>query len=373
MKPIKVLSIIGTRPEVIKMAPVIKELERREGRFLSTVIITGQHKEMCQPYLNLFSIEPDYDLSIMRKDQTLNMIVSSILSSLPAYLVKVHPDVMLVQGDTSSAFAAALCAYHNKTLVGHVEAGLRTGDKYNPFPEEMNRRLIGTIADLHFAPTPRSRDNLLAAGVPGNQIFVTGNTVIDALKLIVRNDYAFNHELLSILDYDSKRIICVTTHRRESFGEPLRNVLSAIKKIVAAYADVEVIIPVHYNPNVRSKIHELLGHVERVHLIEPLPYETFVQLLNKTYLILTDSGGIQEEAPSLSKPVLVLRETTERPEGIEAGTARLIGTDTQAIVSAVQELLENPESYKRMISARNPYGDGNAAVKIVEVLQNTFG
>lgn len=368
MNKINVLSIIGTRPEVIKMAPVIKEIERRGGRFMQTVVLTGQHREMCRPFLDLFSISPDRDLAIMQVDQTLNSIVGAILSSLPPVLAQVEPDVVLVQGDTSSAFAAALAAFHAKIRIGHVEAGLRTGTRYNPFPEEINRALIGRIADFHFAPTTRARENLTHEGVPPDQIYVTGNTSIDALKMTLaagreRGDGsgAFNP--------GPGRVIAVTTHRRESFGEPLGNTLAALKRIVAAYPDVQIVLPVHYNPNVRTHVYKVLDDVERIHLIEPLEYRSFINLLDRAYLVLTDSGGIQEEAPSLGKPVLVLRETTERPEGIEAGTARLVGTDVDKIVAAVSELLDDEGAYRAMACAVNPYGDGTAAIRIVDVLE----
>lgn len=372
MRKIKVLSIIGTRPEVIKMAPVIRELRSRPAVFEPTVIVTGQHREMSEPYMNLFAIKADVDLAIMQKNQTLDSIFVNILTVLPAALVKLEPDIMLVQGDTSSAFAAALAAYHGKIMVGHVEAGLRTGNKYNPFPEEMNRRLVGAVADLHFAPTASARANLLREGVPEKHVFVTGNTVIDALRMVVRDEYAFTHEALSRIDYARRRVICVTTHRRESFGEPLKNTLRALKEIVRRHSDVEIVLPVHYNPNVRPYVYEVLTGTERIHLIEPLSYEPFVQLMNKSYLIVSDSGGVQEEAPGLGKPVLVLRETTERPEGIEAGTARLVGTDAERIVSAVTELLEDETAYKKMSRAVNPYGDGKAATRIAEVIEKTF-
>jgi len=372
MRKIKVLSIIGTRPEVIKMAPVIRELRNRPTVIEPTVIVTGQHREMSEPYMNLFGIKADVDLAIMQENQTLDSIFVNILTVLPAALARIEPDIMLVQGDTSSAFAAALAAYHGKIMVGHVEAGLRTGNKYNPFPEEMNRRLVGAVADLHFAPTASARANLLREGVPEEHIFVTGNTVIDALRMVVRDEYAFTHEVLSRIDYAKRRVICVTTHRRESFGEPLKNTLRALKEIVRRHPDVEIVLPVHYNPNVRPYVYEALAGTERIHLIEPLSYEPFVQLMNKSYLIVSDSGGVQEEAPGLGKPVLVLRETTERPEGIEAGTARLVGTDAERIVSVVTELLEDEAAYKKMSRAVNPYGDGKAAIRIAEVIEKTF-
>lgn len=372
MKKIKVISIIGTRPEVIKMAPVIKELNQRSNRFESKVIITGQHKEMCLPYLDLFKIVPDDNLDIMQENQSLNHIVIKILSELPAVFDRINPDIILVQGDTTSAFAASLVAYHREVKVGHVEAGLRTYNKFNPFPEEMNRHLIGVLADLHFAPTKKARDNLISEGISSEIIHVTGNTVIDALLSIVKDDYVFDHAVLKKLDFSTKRIICVTTHRRESFGTPLKNTLQALKKIIEIFSDVEIILPVHYNPNVKRHVYEVLGEVDRIHLIEPLSYEPFVQLLNKSYIILTDSGGIQEEAPSLGKPVLVLRETTERPEGIEAGTAKMVGTDIEKIVKSVEELMIYKDFYDKMARSSNPYGDGTAAQQIVGILENSF-
>lgn len=365
---IKVLTIIGTRPEVIKMAPVIKEIESRGECFKSRVVVTGQHLEMCKPYLKLFSIAPDHDLSIMAENQTLNSIVVKILERFPEVLEEFKPDIVLVQGDTTSAFASALSAFHQKIRVGHVEAGLRTFNKYNPFPEEMNRHLISSLSDLHFAPTKRGESNLIAEGIPKEKIYVTGNTVIDALKMVVKENYCFENEKLRNIDFDKNRVICVTTHRRESFGEPLQNTLKALKKIIERFPDVEAVFPVHYNPNVRKLVYDELGKSDRIHLIEPLSYEPFVQLMNRSYMVLTDSGGIQEEAPSLGKPVLVLRETTERPEGIEAGTAKMVGTDMEKIISAATELLENKKSYHKMAHAVNPYGDGNAAVRIVDTL-----
>lgn len=368
-----ILTVFGTRPEVIKMAPVIRELRRREDAFASFVVNTGQHREMCQPYLDLFSIVPDSDLAIMEAGQTPNDIVSNILKAFPNVLTECKPDIVLVQGDTSSALAAALAAYHARTMVGHVEAGLRTGDKYNPFPEEINRRLIGGIADYHFAPTIAARSNLEKEGISPQRIFVTGNTVIDALKDLVSSGRVLADRFPVGIDFQGRRVICVTTHRRESFGAPLRNTLAALKHIAGAYPDVEIVIPVHYNPNVRTAVYSMLEGVPRIHLIEPLSYEQFVYLLNKCYLVLTDSGGIQEEAPSLSKPVLVLRETTERPEGVQAGTARLVGTDTQAIISATSELLDDKAAYGRMANATNPYGDGHAAKYIVDILERDLG
>lgn len=372
MKKIKILSIIGTRPEVIKMAPVVKELDKRRHRFHPIVVITGQHREMCEPYLDLFNIVPDWDLAIMQKDQTLNSIIGNILSALPRVLAEVKPDVVLVQGDTSSAFAAALAAFHQMIKVGHVEAGLRTGNKYNPFPEEMNRALIGRIADFHFAPTVTARENLWREGIAPEHIYVTGNTSIDALKMTLAASHGQSTPALDGINLREGRIIAVTTHRRESFGEPLANTLYALREIVARYPDVHIVLPVHYNPNVRTQVHKALDGVDRIQLIEPLEYRSFIRLLDRSYLVLTDSGGIQEEAPSLGKPVLVLRETTERPEGVDAGTARLVGTNVESIVAAVSSLLDDEHAYRAMACAVNPYGDGTAAVKIVDALEAVF-
>ena len=367
-RPKKIVTVIGTRPEVIKTAPVINELDRRGHDFQSIVVITGQHVEMCKPYLDLFSVTPAHNLAIMQENQTLDSIVVNIMGKLPAVLREIDPDMVLVQGDTTTAFATALASFHNGIKVGHIEAGLRTHNKHNPFPEEINRRLVGPLADLHFAPTAKARQNLLAEGIDENQVFVTGNTVIDALLGIVRDDYEFSDPRLQQIDFERQKVICVTTHRRESFGTPLLNTIRALKKISELFPDTEIILPVHYNPNVKKHIHEQLEGQERIHLIDPLPYEPFAQLLNKSYLILTDSGGIQEESPSLGKPVLVLRETTERPEGIQAGTARLVGTDVETILEWVGKLLTDQTEYDAMAKAQNPYGDGNAAQKIVDIL-----
>lgn len=373
VRKIRVLTVIGTRPEVIKMAPVIQQLERQPAHFTVIKVLTGQHREMSLPYLSLFKIRADHDLAIMRRGQSLNGIVERVLRALPAVLEKARPDIVLVQGDTTSAFAAALASYHQKIAVGHVEAGLRTNNRFNPYPEEMNRRLIGALASIHFAPTSVARDNLLNEGVPKEDIFVTGNTVIDALQSVTRRSFEFSDPVLSKIPYSKSRVICVTTHRRESFGAPMRNTLQALRQIATRYSNVEIVFPVHYNPNVREQVFRLLGDCERIHLVEPLTYEAFLHLMNRSYFVLTDSGGIQEEAPALGKPVLVLRDTTERPEGVKAGTARLIGTDRERIVSAVAELLENERAYRRMAHAVNPYGDGRASVRIAKILKARYG
>lgn len=369
MDRVSILSVIGTRPEVVKMAPIVKECERRRDRIHHTIVMTGQHRDMCRPFLELFSISPQWDLEIMRQDQTLNSIISSILNALPSVLAKVDPDIVLVQGDTSSAFAAALAAFHAKIPVGHVEAGLRIRSKYNPFPEEMNRALIGRIADFHFAPTAWARENLLQEGVAAHRIYVTGNTSIDALQMILASCRMQRDRRVSGLDLASGRVITVTTHRRESFGEPMANTLRALKTIVTRYPDVQIVLPVHYNPNVRAQVYALLDGVPRIRLIEPLEYRAFINLLDQSYLVLTDSGGIQEEAPSLGKPVLVLRETTERPEGVDAGTARLVGTSVDSIVAEVGRLLDDATAYQAMACAANPYGNGTAAGQIIDALE----
>jgi UDP-N-acetylglucosamine 2-epimerase (non-hydrolysing) len=373
VRKIRVLAVIGTRPEVIKMAPVIKELGRRNNRFSVTTVLTGQHREMSRPYLSLFDIRPDYDLAIMQRAQTLDGIVERILHRLHPVLKEVGPDLVLVQGDTTSAFAASLAAFHQQIAVGHVEAGLRTNNKYNPFPEEMSRRLVGALADLHFAPTQLARRSLLREAVAPKDIFVTGNTVIDALQSISRRRYAFTDPSLARIPYARRRVICVTTHRRESIGVPMRNILHALRRLAELYADVEIVIPVHYNPSVRQEVFRLLSAVDRVHLVEPLGYEAFVHLMKRSYLVLTDSGGVQEEAPALGKPVLVLRETTERPEGIQAGTAKLVGTNADSIVSAAAKLLNDPHAYRAMAQAVNPYGDGRASARIARILESRFG
>lgn len=373
IRRIRVLAVIGTRPEVIKMAPVIWQLQRLQGRFATSTVVTGQHREMSRPYLSLLNIRPDYDLAIMRRAQSLDDIVERILHRLPAVLKAVRPDVVLVQGDTTSAFAAALASFHHRIAVGHVEAGLRTNNKYNPFPEEMARRLIGSLADLHFAPTQFARRSLLREGVASENIFVTGNTVIDTLKSIAQRRHAFADPALAQILRGRRRIICVTTHRRESIGAPMRNVLKALRRIAQLYPDVEIVLPVHYNPKVRQQVFRVLSGVDRVHLVEPLGYEAFVHLMKRSYLVLTDSGGVQEEAPALGKPVLVMRETTERPEGIHAGTAKLVGTNADSIVSAAARLLDQPRAYGAMAQAVNPYGDGRASLRIARILSARYG
>ena len=319
-KKIKVMTVFGTRPEAIKMAPVVLELQKHPDTIIPVVAVTAQHRDMLDQVLNLFKIKPDYDLDIMAAEQTLFDITSRSMLGLDKVLQKEKPDIVLVHGDTTTTFAGALAAYYHQISVGHVEAGLRTHNKYSPFPEEMNRKLTGSIADLHFAPTDTSKVNLLEESVNEEGIFVTGNTVIDALHKTVRDDFVFDSELLQNIDYGGKRVILVTTHRRENLGEPMRQVYKALRKLVDEFADVEVVFPVHKNPKVREVVSQELGGLDKVHLIDPLDYEPFANLMHRSHLILTDSGGVQEEAPALGKPVLVLRDTTERPEAVAAGT-----------------------------------------------------
>ena len=366
MNKLKVMSVFGTRPEAIKMAPVVLELCKYPESIESTVAVTAQHREMLDQVLNLFNIRPNFDLNIMSEGQTLFDITSRALLGLDKVLTVATPDVVLVHGDTTTTFAGALAAYYHQIEVGHVEAGLRTQNKFSPYPEEMNRRLTGSLTDLHFAPTATAKENLLRENVAADKIFVTGNTVIDALLQTVREDFKFTGEL-SRVDF-GKRIILVTTHRRENLGEPMRHVYKALKNLLEDFGDVEIIFPVHKNPKVREVVNEELGGLERVFLTDPLDYEPFANLMNRATLILTDSGGVQEEAPALGKPVLVLRDTTERPEAVDAGTVKLIGTNQQKVYDAAKILLTDKQEYRRMAEARSPYGDGHAAERIVKAL-----
>ncbi len=360
----KVMVVFGTRPEAIKMAPVIKELKKVKD--INTIVcVTAQHREMLDQVLTLFKIKPDYDLDLMKEKQDLFTITAGVLGGMKTILEKEQPDLVLVHGDTTTTFAAALAAFYLRIPVGHVEAGLRTRNKYSPFPEEINRTLTGRLAELHFAPTDTSRENLLAESTAQFKIWVTGNTVIDALLDTVRDDYSFAPELAEIDLH--KRILLVTTHRRENWGEPMRQIYQALIDLVDQFPDVEVVFPVHKNPVVRDVALEMLGQKERFHLIEPLDYEPFANLMNRCYLVLTDSGGLQEEAPSLGKPVLVLRDTTERPEAVQAGTVKLTGTNRQRIYQAAYTLLSDPAAYEKMARAINPYGDGRAARRIAKV------
>ena len=363
----KVMVVFGTRPEAIKMAPVIKELKKVKD--INTIVcVTAQHREMLDQVLTLFKIKPDYDLDLMKEKQDLFTITAGVLGGMKTILEKEQPDLVLVHGDTTTTFAAALAAFYLRIPVGHVEAGLRTRNKYSPFPEEINRTLTGRLAELHFAPTDTSRDNLLAESTAQFKIWVTGNTVIDALLDTVRDDYSFAPELAEIDLH--KRILLVTTHRRENWGESMRNIYRALIDLVEEFDDLEVVFPVHKNPVVRDIAYEMLGGREHFHLIEPLDYEPFANLMNASYLILTDSGGMQEEAPSLGKPVLVLRNTTERPEALQAGTVKLVGTDQHKIYQTARTLITEPAEYEKMAHAVNPYGDGHASRRIVRVIKD---
>ena len=368
---LKVMTIFGTRPEAIKMAPLVKALEAAPD-MESIVTVTAQHRDMLDQVLHVFKITPDYDLNIMSQGQTLYDVTTRALMGLKDVLEQAQPDVVLVHGDTTTTFAGALAAFYQEIPVGHVEAGLRTGNIYSPFPEEMNRKLTGSLATYHFAPTAGSEQNLLKENVDKEHIYVTGNTVIDALQMTVQDGYQFEDDDLNTLDYEGKRIVLVTTHRRENLGEPMRHVYRAIRQLVDDFDDIQVVFPVHKNPKVRQVVQEELGHVDRVSLINPLDYEPFANLMARSYLVLTDSGGIQEEAPSLGKPVLVLRNTTERPEAVVAGTVQLVGTDKDCVYEEAHTLLANEKAYKQMSNAVNPYGDGKATQRILEALRHEF-
>ena len=360
---IKVMTIFGTRPEAIKMAALVKELKARK-EIECIVCVTAQHRQMLDQVLETFEIKPDFDLNIMKPGQTLSDITSRALKGVEEVIKEVHPDIVLVHGDTTTTFAGALAAFYNQVDIGHVEAGLRTWNKYSPYPEEMNRQMVGVMADMHFAPTENSKNSLLKEGKKPETIYVTGNTAIDALKTTVNKEYT--NPIFDWLGND--RLILLTAHRRENLGEPMRHMFKAIKRIVDEFDDVKVIYPVHLNPKVRMVADEILGNDSKVKLIEPLEVIDFHNFINRSYLILTDSGGIQEEAPSLGKPVLVLRDTTERPEGIKAGTLKLAGTNEQTIYTLTKELLTNVEIYEKMSSASNPYGDGKASKRIADAI-----
>ncbi|MCI9061593.1 MULTISPECIES: non-hydrolyzing UDP-N-acetylglucosamine 2-epimerase [Romboutsia] len=367
MKKIKVMTIFGTRPEAIKMAPLVKELEKRE-EIESIVCVTAQHRQMLDQVLETFNITPDYDLNIMKQGQTLVDITTRALQSLSEVISQVKPNIVLVHGDTTTTLSGSLAAFYNQVSVGHVEAGLRTYDKYSPFPEEVNRQVTGIIADMHFAPTEVSKNNLLKEGKKEETIYVTGNTAIDALRTTVKDDYY--HPIFDKIGND--KIILLTAHRRENLGEPMKNMFRAIKRIVEEFDGVQVIYPVHLNPLVRQAADEVLGDNNKVHLIDPLEVLDFHNFLNKSYIIMTDSGGIQEEAPSLGKPVLVLRDTTERPEGVSAGTLRLAGTDEDDIYDLTKLLLTNKDEYNKMSKSSNPYGDGMSSKYIVDEIIKKF-
>ncbi|MCF8890052.1 MULTISPECIES: non-hydrolyzing UDP-N-acetylglucosamine 2-epimerase [Priestia] len=367
-QPIKVMTIFGTRPEAIKMAPLVLELKKRPEEFEAIVTVTAQHREMLDQVLSIFDIQPDYDLNIMKDRQTLMDVTTRGLEGLDDVMKKVKPDIVLVHGDTTTTFIAGLAAFYNQIQVGHVEAGLRTWNKYSPYPEEMNRQLTGVLADMHFAPTDKSAANLQAENKKEERIFVTGNTAIDALKTTVKETY--EHEVLTKLGDD--RLILLTAHRRENLGEPMKNMFRAVKRIVDEHEDVQVVYPVHLNPVVRETANDILGNDPRIHLIEPLDVIDFHNFAERAHIILTDSGGVQEEAPSLGVPVLVLRDTTERPEGIEAGTLKLAGTEEETIYTLAKELLIDEDVYKQMSQASNPYGDGLASKRICDAISYYF-
>lgn len=372
LKKLKVLSVFGTRPEAIKMAPLVLELQKRSN-IEAVVAVTAQHREMLDQVLGLFKITPKYDLDIMTKNQTLYEVTTKALLGLKEVFNKEKPDLVLVHGDTTTTFVAALAAFYAQIPIGHVEAGLRTGNKYSPFPEEMNRKLTGSLADMNFAPTSRAKNNLLKENVNLNDIFITGNTVIDALETTVRADYEFKDQTLKELVANDKKLILLTTHRRENLGEPMRHVYKALKDVLKKHPEAEVVFPVHKNPLVRAIVNEELANLEQVHLVEPLDYEPFANLMAKAYLVLTDSGGIQEEAPAFGKPVLVLRDNTERPEAIIAGTVKLVGTEYDKVFATTDKLLSNQEFYKEIAMATNPYGDGFASKRITNIILNRFG
>ena len=372
MDTIRIMSIFGTRPEAIKMAPLVKVLEQSE-QIESLVCVTAQHREMLDQVLEIFEIVPDYDLDIMKDRQSITGITTRVLQGLEQVIQDAKPDIVLVHGDTTTTFAGALAAFYNKVKIGHVEAGLRTYNKHEPFPEEMNRVLTSSLADLHFAPRSKARDNLLKEGIKDDTIFVTGNTAIDALKLTLDESHIFEEPVLNSIDFDTKRVITVTAHRRENLGEPLEEICQAIFHIVEQYDDVEIVYPVHMNPVVRETVNSILGSHPRIHLIHPVNIKDMHNLLNKSYLVMTDSGGLQEEVPSMGKPVLVLRNVTERPEGVEAGTLKLAGTEKEHIIKLVVELLDSVENYGKMAKATNPFGDGHASKRIVQAIVEFFG
>lgn len=365
----KIAVIFGTRPEGIKMAPIVKEL-KAQNDIETVVCVTGQHREMLDQVLEVFDIKPDYDLDIFKHGQTLTDITVNSISGIEKILEKEQPDVLLVQGDTTTVFSGALAAFYQKVKVGHVEAGLRTGNIYSPYPEEANRKMVGVITNYHFCPTDSNRQNLLREGYKDEDIYITGNTVIDALKYTVKDDFIFEDNILNELDYENEKIILLTSHRRENIGQPMENIFSAVRDEIKDREDVKVIFPIHLNPKVREIAHRVFDGMDKVIFVEPLDYLPFTNLMNKVYLVMTDSGGVQEEAPSLGKPILVLRNETERMEGVEANTAKLVGSDCDLIRESLRELLDNKDSYEKMSKAQNPYGDGKAAKKIVDILKN---
>ena len=371
MNKIKVMSVFGTRPEAIKMAPLVRALQASES-IESIVCLTGQHREMLDSVMDIFHLKSDYDLNIMEKRQTLSTITTKTLLGMEQVLEEAKPDLVLVHGDTSTTFAGALAAFYHQVKVGHVEAGLRTWDKYSPFPEEMNRTLVGDIADLHFSPTRANAENLRREAIMG-EIFITGNTAIDAMQYTVRGDYTFTTELLNHLDFVHRRVIAVTCHRRENYGKPMQDIMHAILEVVDRHPDVEVVYPVHLSPVVRECAFPILGGHDRIHLIDPIDVEEMHNLIARCAFVMTDSGGLQEEAPALGKPVLVMRRETERPEAVAAGTAKLAGVEKDVIVSMANELLDSPEAYAKMAKAVNPYGDGHACARITQAIEWYFG
>lgn len=369
---LKVMTVFGTRPEAIKMAPLIKELQSCDK--LETIIcVTAQHREMLDQVLKIFDLKPSYDLNIMKQRQTLAEITTKALEGLESVIKEAKPDIVLVHGDTTTTFAGSLAAYYNRVKLGHVEAGLRTYDKYQPFPEEINRKLTGVLADLHFAPTSCAKSNLLKENILAENIFITGNTAIDALKLTLDNNYKFEVSELNKIDYKSKKVITVTAHRRENLGEPLKNICNAILNLVKDNNDIEIVYAVHKNPAVRDTVYSILSNNHNIHLVEPLNLRDMHNLMNRSYLVMTDSGGLQEEVPSMGKPVLVLRNVTERPEGIEAGTLKLVGIKEDDIYNSAMELINNKLEYEKMANAVNPFGDGNASKRIKEAILYYFG
>ena len=373
MEKIKLMTVFGTRPEAIKMCPLVLEMRKYPEYIQPIVAVTAQHREMLDQVLDLFGIVPDYDLNIMTSGQTLYDVTTRALMGLKPVMEEAQPDMVLVHGDTTTTFAGALAAFYAQIPVGHVEAGLRTGNKYSPYPEEMNRKLTGAIADMHFAPTGTSKANLLKENVQPENILVTGNTVIDALQTTVHSDYHFADEDFNKVFATGHKLILMTTHRRENLGEPMRHVYRALKSVLETHEDVEAIFPVHKNPKVREIVNQELGHLSRVHLIEPMDYEPFANLMAKVDIVLTDSGGIQEEAPALGKPVLVLRDTTERPEAVEAGTVKLIGTAYEDVLRETNRLLDDEKHYRSMAEAANPYGDGKACERIIKAILHKNG
>ena len=371
MEPIKVMSVFGTRPEAIKMAPLVMHLQSRP-EFRSICCLTGQHREMLDSVMKIFRLEADYDLHIMQARQTLSSITSRTLLGMETVLEEAKPDLILVHGDTSTTFAGALAAFYHKIPVGHVEAGLRTWDKYSPYPEEMNRTLVGDIAELHFCPTANNRENLVREGLRG-EMFLTGNTVIDAMQTTVRPDYVFQTKELNGMDFQSRRVITLTCHRRENYGKPMEDIMQAVKTLVERHEDVEVVYPVHLSPVVRECAFGILSGLPRVHLIDPVDVEEMHNLMARSFLVMTDSGGLQEEAPALGKPVLVLRRETERPEAVRAGTVLLAGVERENVLRQAEELLTDPAAYQRMARAVNPYGDGHASERIADAILWHFG